>query len=411
MPTRSARRSKAERPAAARRARHGRPRRASSPTSGRSCSAPLEPAGAARSRTLDVDIDLGDRRLTGTVGDVFGNNLVAVSFSNLGAKHRLAAWINALALAAGLARRELDGPHDRQAPLRRPGRDDPAARRARRAGVAARPRRPLRRRPARAAAAAGQDVAGVGRGVPPRAGGSDGDPERKAAAEWETPRFNDSGFPKEDADAWHVRAFGEHADYDLLAAPLRAGEDGPAPHRLGPLRLAAVESADRRRLAATSRSGGSGMETFDITARPRARHHPARGERRHRQDLDHRRARHQARRRRRGRASTRCWWSPSPAPPARSCASACARQLDEAVQVLADPASREPGQPAARLAARRRRRRAGPSALRPAHRRPGLLRRRDHRDHPPVLPARAAQPRRRRRHRLPARPSSRTSSS
>ena len=32
---------------------------------------------------------------------------------------------------------------------------------------------------------------------------------------------------------WHVRAFGEHAPYDLLAAPLRPGEDGPAPHRLG----------------------------------------------------------------------------------------------------------------------------------------------------------------------------------
>ncbi|MEO5664641.1 MAG: exodeoxyribonuclease V subunit gamma, partial [Nocardioides sp.] len=52
-------------------------------------------------RTLDVDIDLGDRRVTGTVGDIFGNSLVAVSFSNLGAKHRLAAWLNALALAAG----------------------------------------------------------------------------------------------------------------------------------------------------------------------------------------------------------------------------------------------------------------------------------------------------------------------
>jgi exodeoxyribonuclease V gamma subunit len=61
--------------------------------------------------------------------------------------------------------------------------------------------------------------------------GSDGDPDFKARAEWETPRFNDSGFPKEDADAWHVRAFREHADYTLLAAPCRPGEDGP--HRLG----------------------------------------------------------------------------------------------------------------------------------------------------------------------------------
>ena len=52
-------------------------------------------------RSLDVDIDLGDRRVTGTVGNVWGNNLVPVSYSSLGAKHRIAAWIDALALAAG----------------------------------------------------------------------------------------------------------------------------------------------------------------------------------------------------------------------------------------------------------------------------------------------------------------------
>ncbi len=63
-------------------------------------------------------------------------------------------------------------------------------------------------------------------------GGADGDPETKARSEWETPRFNDSGFPKEDADTWHVRAFGEAADYDLLAAA-DPGRASPAPHRLG----------------------------------------------------------------------------------------------------------------------------------------------------------------------------------
>ena len=61
--------------------------------------------------------------------------------------------------------------------------------------------------------------------------GSDGDADVRARAEWETPRFNDAGFPKEDADAWHVRAFGEHADYSLLTTAPRADEDGP--HRLG----------------------------------------------------------------------------------------------------------------------------------------------------------------------------------
>jgi exodeoxyribonuclease V gamma subunit len=59
------------------------------------------------------------------------------------------------------------------------------------------------------------------------------DPDGKAQAEWVTPRFNDSGFPKEDGDQWHVRAWGEAAPYDLLAAPLLPGEEGPAPHRLG----------------------------------------------------------------------------------------------------------------------------------------------------------------------------------
>ena len=57
----------------------------------------------------------------------------------------------------------------------------------------------------------------------------------EASAEWVTPRFNETGFPKEDGDQWHVRAWGEQAPYDLLAAPLLADEahDGPAPHRLG----------------------------------------------------------------------------------------------------------------------------------------------------------------------------------
>src|SRR5690606_23891847 len=53
-------------------------------------------------RTLDVDIDLGDRRVTGTVDDLFGNFLVTVTYSNLGAKQRLGGWLDALALGAGL---------------------------------------------------------------------------------------------------------------------------------------------------------------------------------------------------------------------------------------------------------------------------------------------------------------------
>ena len=184
-------------------------------------------------RTLDVDIDLGDRRVTGTVGDVFGNNLVAVSFSNLGAKQRLAAWLNALALAAGQPDENwtahtigkhrtggqvaMIGPltqHDARAWLR-----DLVA--IYEAGL----REPLPL-PVKTSLAWAEEFRRA-------QNGSDGDPDAKARAEWVTPRFNDSGFPKEDADAWHVRAFGQSPEFSLLTSPLRVGEGGPAPHRLG----------------------------------------------------------------------------------------------------------------------------------------------------------------------------------
>jgi exodeoxyribonuclease V gamma subunit len=50
---------------------------------------------------VDVDVDLGDgRRLTGTVGQVHGAVLASTSYSSLGGKHRLTAWVRLLALAA-----------------------------------------------------------------------------------------------------------------------------------------------------------------------------------------------------------------------------------------------------------------------------------------------------------------------
>lgn len=184
-------------------------------------------------RTLDVDIDLGDRRVTGTVGDIFGNSLVAVSFSNLGAKHRLAAWLNALALGAGRP--------DENWTAHTIGKH--------RSGGQVAMIRPLAEHDARAwlREVVALYEAGLCEPLPlpiktslawaeefrRTLGGSDGDPDARGRAEWTTPRFNDAGFPKEDSDVWHVRAFGEHADYDLLASSLRAGEDGPAPHRLG----------------------------------------------------------------------------------------------------------------------------------------------------------------------------------
>jgi len=52
-------------------------------------------------RTYDVDVDLGGgRRLTGTVGPVYGDRLVAVGYSRLDGKHLLESWVRLLALAA-----------------------------------------------------------------------------------------------------------------------------------------------------------------------------------------------------------------------------------------------------------------------------------------------------------------------
>lgn len=183
-------------------------------------------------RTLDVDIDLGGgRRLSGTVSDVWGNNAVSVSFSNLGAKHRLAAWLDALALGAGLpdenwtvhtiGKHRSGGQVQQVAPLAQHEAEQWLRDLVALYDLGQREPLPL---PVKTSLAWAEELRRV------RAG-SDGDPDVKARAEWETPRFNDAGFPKEDADPWHVRAFGEHADLGLLAAPPRPGEDGP--HRLG----------------------------------------------------------------------------------------------------------------------------------------------------------------------------------
>ena len=54
----------------------------------------------SEARAVDVDVDLGDgRALRGTVTGVHGDQLVAVSYSRLGARSRLQSWIRLLALA------------------------------------------------------------------------------------------------------------------------------------------------------------------------------------------------------------------------------------------------------------------------------------------------------------------------
>jgi exodeoxyribonuclease V gamma subunit len=66
---------------------------------------PLARAALERRTTsptaVDIDVDLGDGRwLRGTVPGVFGNRLVPVSYSRLGATHRLQSWLSVLALSA-----------------------------------------------------------------------------------------------------------------------------------------------------------------------------------------------------------------------------------------------------------------------------------------------------------------------
>ncbi|GED98037.1 exodeoxyribonuclease V subunit gamma [Gordonia crocea] len=64
--------------------------------------AAVERRGSAR--TIDIRVELpGGRRLYGTVGDVYDDGPVAVTYSGLRGKQRLAAWISLLALTAGSA--------------------------------------------------------------------------------------------------------------------------------------------------------------------------------------------------------------------------------------------------------------------------------------------------------------------
>lgn len=60
--------------------------------------APLQEAPA---RTIDIAVDLGSgRRLAGTVADVHDDAIVRATYSRLAPKHRMAAWVRLLALAA-----------------------------------------------------------------------------------------------------------------------------------------------------------------------------------------------------------------------------------------------------------------------------------------------------------------------
>jgi exodeoxyribonuclease V gamma subunit len=173
----------------------------------------------------DVDIDLGSRRLTGTVSQVFGDRLVSVTYSKLDGKHLLESWILLLALIAhdpsrdwstvcigrqrrGATPREegLGRPHDQAVHLLSDlvaiydaGRREPIP-------------LPIKTSYAWAAARHRGD-----------------DPMREATYRWKSDRY-----PGEDEAPAHVRAWGKNAPLADLMQPLRPGEeyDGED-HRLG----------------------------------------------------------------------------------------------------------------------------------------------------------------------------------
>jgi len=62
-------------------------------TAGRTAVAPTP-------RTVDVRLDIGGRELSGTVNGVRDDAVVSVTYSSLSARHRVRAWVHALALAA-----------------------------------------------------------------------------------------------------------------------------------------------------------------------------------------------------------------------------------------------------------------------------------------------------------------------
>ncbi len=195
-------------------------------------------------RTIDVDVTLpatgsaGPVRVVGTVPDVFGNHRVSVTYSSLGAKQRIAGWIDAVALGAGapdenwtvhsIGKFRAQGKAAMVKPMAEP---DARAWLRTLVDLRARGLREPLPLPLKTSLAWAENHAHV------RAG-RDATPDDFARKEWATPTFSEPGsFPKEDADAAHVRLWGERAPYrTTLATPLRPDEDPGvtgATHRLG----------------------------------------------------------------------------------------------------------------------------------------------------------------------------------
>jgi exodeoxyribonuclease V gamma subunit len=166
-------------------------------------------------RSVDVDVDLGSRRLTGTVTGVWDQRVVTLGYSRLGPKQRLSTWVDLLALSAtypdqhwtghaiGRSKagpsRALSGPVDHRAvdwlrdlvALRDLGLTMPMP------------------APVKTACAWAEAHARELRG-------DDVSPERAAAREWVTDQDNRWGITGEDDEAAHRQVYGDRAPLQRL---------------------------------------------------------------------------------------------------------------------------------------------------------------------------------------------------
>jgi exodeoxyribonuclease V gamma subunit len=180
---------------------------------------------------IDIRVALGEERtLTGTVTGVDGDTLLSVSYSRVGAKHRIAAWVRYLALAATDPQRRFSaatigrgsGRDDVRTCRIEPLSDDPAERaRLARAELSVLldlydrgMREPLPIFPATAAAWAEARARGL-------------DPEPDARERWESQYRGNFWIDGEDADLNHALVLGGRPSFaQLLRAAPGATESG-----------------------------------------------------------------------------------------------------------------------------------------------------------------------------------------
>lgn len=178
----------------------------------------------------DIDIDLGGRRLTGTVSPVYGDHLVEVMYSKLEGKHLLKGWIPLLALLADTPDRQWSAVRVGRAP------DNTA------------PVKRVLHRPADNPVDLLRDLVAiydVGQREPiplplktsyawATARDSGKNPVGPATQAW-TSTYSRTG---EDAQPAHAKAWGPDAELDVLRQPLPVGEQHlagtpPEDNRLG----------------------------------------------------------------------------------------------------------------------------------------------------------------------------------